>query len=641
MPFLGALAILLLGCFACVAFAAPPLQMKLLVIAATGSEPSLAAIRSFLDHLGTPYETVLSGKGQALPMLDDGTTGNYQGIILVTGNLGVCDPNCHSALAPEEWARLESYAANYSVRTLSYYTYPESRYGLRPRETSAGALVPTSITLTGDAVPIFPYLRQSRDIPIAGAFAYLADPVAAPGEITVPLLTMGDAAVAVTHTTSDGREYLALTLDNSPALSHSLLLNYGLISWVTRGIFLGSRRTYLTPQSDDLFLADNQFTKSGGTCTPTAFIDSPATPAAPGCPKLRITSADLANLRNWQNDWKAKPQTNRFKVSIAFNGVGIKSDSADGLVGEAQLSANDFFWINHTYNHFDLDCYTGGSSGACRPATYEESLFEVQRNFDIARQIGIPFDPVSVVSPGISGLKNANFLRAAADSGVRYLISDLSTADGSPSRPNTGVLTSLSPNLVFVPRLATNIFYNATTPLEGTDGSETDEYNYFFGPSGIVHLGGEGGPPFFAAFQTYSQIVERESDALLQLMLRYEPYPCMFHQSNVSSYDGSHSLFTDVIDRTLQKFTDVSALPVLSLTQSDIGKLLEERMGWLTSGAHATLIPGESISITAVNATTVPITGVCVQGCDEYGGDKQSRVTVPAGATVTIPLPSR
>lgn len=162
---------------------------------------------------------------------------------------------------------------------------------------------------------------------------------------------------------------------------------------------------------------------------------------------------------------------------------------------EAQRSADAFFWINHTYNHFNLDCYTGGPSGNCRPATYDESVFEVQRNFETGRQIGIPFDPMSVVSPGLSGLKNLDFLRAAADSGARYLISDFSTPDGSPSRPNTGMLTPLNPNLVFVPRLATNIFYNATTPAEGTDGSETDEYNYFFGSAGIVRIGGQAGPP--------------------------------------------------------------------------------------------------------------------------------------------------
>jgi hypothetical protein len=637
------LTFLLLGFFAPIGFAARPIEMKLLVIAATGSEPSLAAIRSFLDHLGTPYEIVLPGQGQPLPNLDDGTKGNYQGIILVTGNLGICDPDCHSALTPQQWAQLDAYTATYSVRTLSYYTYPEPRYGLQFRDTLLTTTqAPATVSLTPDALSVFSYLRQNRDIPVAGAFAYLADPISAAGETTTPLLRIGDATVAVIHTTSDGREYLALTIDNSPVLRHSLLLNYGLISWVTKGVFLGSRRTFLTPQVDDLFLADNLFTEIGGTCTPAKPIISPATPPAPDCPKLRIAGADLANLRTWQDAWNAQPQTNRFKVGIAYNGIGVKPDSQDDLTAEAQRSAGNFFWINHTYSHKNLDCYTVTPAGDCQPATYDQSYYEIQQNFQAGQQVGLPADPLSIITPAISGLNSSDFLFAASDLGVRYVVSDMSIADELPSAPNTGALTPLNDAVVFVPRLATNIFYNATVPGgEGADGSETDEYNYFFGPSGIVRVGGQGGAPFFTDLQTYAQVIERESDALVQLMLRYEPYPCMFHQSNLFGYDVKRSLFTDVIDRTLQKFTDISALPVLSLAQSEIGKLLEDRMGWLASGVHATLIPGESITISVDNSAKVPVTGVCAMDCGDYGGDKQSAIAIRGGESMTVSLLSR
>ena len=630
------LAMLLLGLFARTVSAALSVKMKLLVIAATGLEPSFAAIQSFLDHLGTPYETVFLGRGQNLPTLDDGTTGNYQGIILVTGNLGVCDPVCRNTLPPADWARLDAYTANYSVRTVSYYTYPESKYGLRLRDallTTSGP--PVVVTFTPDATPIFPYLRQGQGIPIAGVFTYLADPIAGPGEITTPLLQLGDATVAALHTTADGREYLALTLDNSPVLRHSLLLNYGLISWVTKGVFLGSRRTYLNPQADDLFLADNLFTGAGGPCTPTKFILSPSNPASPDCLKLRISGTDLANVRGWQAGWNTQPQTNLFKVTIAYNGIGVKPDS-DDLSAEAQRFRGDFYWVSHTYSHKDLDCYTM-SSGQCQPATYDESAFELQQNYQAAQQFGIPADPVSVITPAISGLTNSDFLNAAFDSGVRYLVSDMSMQDELPSAPNTGVITSLNANLLFVPRRATNVFYNASIPFQG-NGSESDEYNYFFGPDGIVRVGGQGGPPFFAANQTYDQIIDRESDSLLQHMLQYEPYPCMFHQTNFFAYQGSRSIFTDVLDRTLRKFTSISTLPVLSLPTSDIGTLLRDRMDWLASGGQAVLNPGKSITISVVNSANVPITGVCVAQCTDYGGEQYSSIALGEGARLTIPL---
>ncbi len=626
-----------LAAFAWTLLAAQPLRMKLLVLAASGSEPSLSAIRSYLDHLGTPYDVVVPGQGQALPVLDDGTTGNYQGIILVTGDLGVCNPTCNSVLSPDDWARLASYAAAYSVRTLSYYTYPQSQYGLKFRDvvvTTASA--PASITFTPAAASIFPYLRQDQSIPVSGAFLYLADPVVAPGETTTPLLVMGDATVGALHTTADGREYLALTMDNAPALRHSLLLNYGLISWVTKGIFLGSRRTYLSPQADDLFLADGLFTEVAGSCDTTQFILNPSNPAPPDCPKLRISGADLTNVRNWQSAWTGQPQTSRFRTTIAFNGIGVPNPG-DDLVGAAQLFTGDFFWINHTYSHKNLDCYTA-SSGQCQFATYDQSTYEVLQNFQMGQQIGLPADLISIITPSISGLDNPNFLNAAADSGVRYLVADTSMPSELPSVPNTGILTALNANVLFIPRVPTNIFYNATTPATGVNGSETDEFNYFFGPHGISGVGGPGGTPFFSAEQTYGQIVDHESEALVQLMLRYEAYPCMFHQSNFYTYQGTQSLFSDVLDLTLRKFTALSTLPVVSLTEGDIGRLLEDRMNWLASGVQAILVPGQSVTITVANSANVPITGVCATGCETYGNEQHSSVPLGAGASVTIPL---
>jgi hypothetical protein len=67
--------------------------MKLLILATDGTEPGLAALRSQLDHMGTPYDVILLAQGQPLPPLNSGSKGMYQGIILTLGNLGICDPN--------------------------------------------------------------------------------------------------------------------------------------------------------------------------------------------------------------------------------------------------------------------------------------------------------------------------------------------------------------------------------------------------------------------------------------------------------------------------------------------------------------------------------------------------------------------
>ena len=86
------------------------------------------------------------------------------------------------------------------------------------------------------------------------------------------------------------------------------------------------------------------------------------------------------------------------------------------------------------------------------------------------------------------------------------------------------------------------------------------------------------GPPFFTSRQSYDAILDRESNNLLTYMIRGEIYPSMFHQSNFWRYDGAHSLFTDLADRTFAKFMSLSNLPILSLPQSVIGKRMEERL---------------------------------------------------------------
>ncbi len=610
--------------------AAPkPVDMKLLVLAVDGTEPSYLAIETFLSQVGVPHRTVLT-KNEPLPALSDPARGFYQGIILTTGNLALCDESgCRSALPPSDWSTLEAYAADYSVRILSYYTYPEPRYGLTFNEAASA---PGYIHFLPDAAEIFPYLKLETSLPVTGAFAYLASTVEGPGESTKPILEIAGRTVGVIHKKPDGREYLALTVDNSPFLLHSMILNYGLIKWVTRGVFLGARRVYLSPQVDDLFLPNQLVDFNIDACTPRgAVVDSTLDLSRP-CPRLRIAGADLEALSAWQDSVRARPQMSAFRTDLAFNGFGAINPD-DDLVAAARSLRSKFFWTSHTYDHKSLDCFT---RDPCTPATYDQSTDEIVRNLQTAATLELPLDVTSVVTPEISGLKNPDFLQAAFDRGVRYLVADSSRQEGTPPSANAGVRNTLQPGILMIPRRATSIFFNAAMARTGMAGSETDEYNYFYGPNGLFRIGGPGGPPFYATDRAYDQIVDIESAKLLTAMLRYEPYPLMFHQSNVWRYDGSRSLFTDTIEATLSKFTAISNLPVVSLSQTAIGNLIDARMTYDASGVEATLVPGERITLRAARTAVIPITGVCAEGCEEYGGEKVSYIRVPAGEAITV-----
>ncbi len=48
-----------------------------------------------------------------------------------------------------------------------------------------------------------------------------------------------------------------MTVASNQFQSHNQLLRHGMLTWVTRGVFLGYQRNYLEMQVDDLFLGDD------------------------------------------------------------------------------------------------------------------------------------------------------------------------------------------------------------------------------------------------------------------------------------------------------------------------------------------------------------------------------------------------
>jgi len=621
-----------------------PVNMKLLVLSADGSEPGFAAMKYFLDYLGLPYDAIIL-KNTPLPVLKDSIRGFYQGILLATGGLGFNNNGVWaSALDTAGWTAIDDYMRNYGVRLVSYYTYPEARYGITAissRSTSAAS--PASMAFTAASSTVFPYLVRTNPLRVIDTYLYTAAATPAVGETTTPLLTINNQITGVTHTKADGREFMAMTFDNNPYLLHSLALNYGIFNWVTKGIFLGERRVYLTPQNDDFFLANDLFALSPSACRPSGFVSDPTFDPAAQCPSDRMNGGDLSALVNWQNGWRGRAQTAGFRVAHAFNGFGTTTAGGavrnDSLLSETRSQRSQFFWLNHTWDHENLDCYNPvPNSGICAPATYAQSLSQLTQNITVSNSMGLPNDRASMVTPNISGLTNVNFLNAAQAVGIKYLVSDASRPDWQPAAVNTGVRSPYNSSLLYIPRRATNVYYNTSSGRVGANGSLPDEYNYFYGPNGIFRIGGPGGPPFFTTIQTYAQIVDRESDQYLTYMLRYEIYPLMFHQSNFIRYSGSNSLFTDVMTATFNKYIRISTLPVTSLPQTTIGQKLEQRMTLNAANARATYVPLQGITLTATGAATVPITGVCGTGCAAYGGQNVSFIPVPAGGTVTVPL---
>ena len=78
--------------------------------------------------------------------------------------------------------------------------------------------------------------------------------------VTTPFVVTADNnhyPVVSIITYPDGRQNLAVTAENNPYLIHSLLLSYGNVNWLTKGLFVGERHVYLNPEDDDILIDDD------------------------------------------------------------------------------------------------------------------------------------------------------------------------------------------------------------------------------------------------------------------------------------------------------------------------------------------------------------------------------------------------
>lgn len=592
------------------------IDMKVLVIAADGKETDFPAITAFLDQIGIPYNTLIGTQTQLTwDMLSNGVDhGYYQGIILATGNLGYLNPATNqweSAFDGNEWFALWNYEALFGVRQVTSYTYPggwPDSYGLSYVNVTTAQV---NATLTTAGRQIYPYLKPTLTIPIKNSWTYLGT-VVNPA-VTTALVTSGNYAIASITNYPDGRQNLAVTTGNNPYLLHSLLLSYGTINWVTKGLFLGERHVYMAAQVDDLLIDSDMWDTQALTDT-TGLL-------------YRMTGTDLTNVVAWQNNMRTTyPLAAGLTLEMAYNGVGTVEYSPDTLTPAAIQNKDQFYWISHTYTHANLD-----------QISYADAMTELTQNHAVAlNPLGLTrYYQDSLVQPDISGLYNGVFHTAAKDFGIKYLISDTSQPNWNNPTPNAGYYSTFEPSILIIPRRPTNLFYNLRRPAEWVS-----EYNCFYGPTGTC-AGGQF--RYWPTNLNYNQILNQEAEMWLQYLLKWDIDPLMFHQANLGTHNTTtkRSLLGDLINTTLAKYSAVYNLPIQSLSQHEIGVRMAQRMAYNTSGVRASLIPCQSITLTANQPAMIPITGLTYGATTEvYGGQTISYIQLNAGQSLTIPAPT-
>lgn len=586
-------------------------DLRVLLLSADNTEPTTAAWEATFNQEGVPYDKIVL-RPSHVPLtaatFADTLPGNiphakYEAVVIATGGLLYNNGGAFvSALDANEWAALNSFEATYGIRQITAYTFPTPDYGLNYPSTGR-ELGGTTTQLTANGLVTFPYLKGPVFIDV-GTWSYLTTPLNATNFNTLLTGPNSSSLLGIYTHPENGREEMVVTFDQNAFQLHSRLLRHGMLSWATRGVFIGYNRNYFALHVDDVFLDDERW--------------NPATHANSTTSSIRMTAADVTRAVTWSND-------NNVILTLVFNGSGsVDAGGASDPLTVALLAAKDQFrWINHTYNHTIFDDIDDDPTNGLQPADLATIESEISLNVQFAVANALDIDDRELVTGGHSGLFNVNMPQALRDTGIRWI------ADDNSRRPNQWLV---GPALT-VPRYPTNVYYNTSTKAE-----QLDEYNYLYLPPA---LGGvcvnTSVTTCFTARATWDTYVAREGTTMLNHALSNDPKPHYMHQSNLAG-DGVLYLVTNNFLTQYRKYMKPA---LVNPEFRSSGNFIQRADNW-TKARNASLVQGYvqngvvTLQSKATTATNVPVTGVLAGAL--YGTQRSLWQSVPANGTISLPV---
>jgi hypothetical protein len=577
--------------------------MRLLLLGLTGQEPAFLAWAEWLTNAGAIFDAVaLNDPDHRLALLDDSGNARFQAIIQAEAGL------LQIALDPAERSQLDRLERQHGLRRLTAYTLPKSEIGLSAPHYS-GPLTEGQARVTPAGRAVFPYLRDRLPVD-PGSWLHLSRPIDA--EQFEPLIAADDGGVLVgIHRTRGGREEMVQTFSVNSIQAQGQILRRGQLDWLTHGIHIGLERHYLSVHVDDVLMANHSWNPN--------HHESETHPAR----TIRMSAEDARDAARWSRD-------RGLVLDLACNGAG--APAGDPLL-EALLEDRDVFrWLNHTYEHRDLD--------VAGPA---DVAAEIERNREWAAQVGIDLAPDSLVTGAHTGLANLGvtpprphnpaLIAALRSHGIRYLAADASRPYPAPGGddPLPAGTPFLLGTTIVVPRHPTALPHDAATGAQVLDRLRT--------------LGGSAA--------SYPELADAEARQVFKAVIGNDPRPHYCHQSNLVGARGPDAgesepaLMLALLDAVLQRYREhVVGLPLQQPTMAEVGRLLHRRQAWAAlarQGGIDTFIDRRRVYLTNATGATVevPLTGSS-QG-EEYGGSRSGWILVPPGETVLErePLPER
>jgi hypothetical protein len=585
--------------------AAMRIEMRILLLGGSGIEPGYETWRTSLADAAVPFDAIaLTDQRSTLSIVRPDGTVRYQALILAKDGL------LESALDREQRAALDGLERDLGLRRLTAYAYPGPIHGLTA-PTWSGRLDNITACLTERGLEIFPYLRGSVPIDL-GTWGHLARPD--PDECFESLLVAPDGSSLLgIHLDGDGRERMVQTFDANSGQVQGQLLRQGILAWLTRGTHLGYQRNYLSVQVDDVLLPNQSWDP-----------ERHAT-ATDGVAILRMTAGDAARTARWS-------RTRGIRLDLACNGGGSRrylcerGIDRDPLL-DALLADRDVFgWINHTFEHRNLDEASG-----------EVIEREIEQNLEWAAEHGIEFEPQVLITGEHTGLanlaatppraENRNLAAALSARKIRFLACDASrpyAAGGSEpdSRPVPAGTPFVTGGALAIPRYPTALAYDVATAKQLLD-----------------RLRSTGQAPD----ESWPQLIWREARRILVKLLGNDPRPHFFHQSNLLANENGEngsgsSLVCELLDRVLVLYQSLvlPSMPIVQPTLAEIGQGLLRLNAWREAAAGGQIVAyveadGVRILNRATAALELPLTGTMLG--EQYGGSRSAWISVPPGMT--------
>ncbi len=586
-------------------FAQRRTQMRILLLGETGREPGYEAWKVSLARAGTPFHAIALAHGDSpLRIISPSGTVCYQALILAKDGL------IDLAFDDDERATLDRVQRELGVRELTAYAYPGPRCGLGS-PTRAGKLDGLTGSLTERGHEVFPYLVGSVPIDV-GTWGYLARPD--PSQCFETLLVAPDGSSMLGVHRDEGRERMVQTFDSNRGQLHGQLLRPGLLSWLTRGTFLGYERNYLTLQVDDVLLPNHSW-------------DPERHMTATGSDQLlRMGTEDAARTARWS-------RSRGIRLDLACNGAGsgryVEEHSADEdpLLTALLADQDAFGWINHTFEHQNLDQAT--------QAAIEQ---EIEQNLTWASRYGIEFEPHVLITGEHTGLanlaaapprsENPNLAPALGARKIHFLACDASRPYPASSSAEAPQVAAGEPFLTggafAIPRYPTALAHDVATPEQLLDR--------------LLSTG-------HSAAQSWPEVVASEARRMLTKVLGNDPRPHFFHQSNLienraDDEPSCSSLLCELIDAVLDLYHSLirPSTAIVQPTLAEIGRCLLGLEAWRQASARGRVmayLEGDGITISNRGDATLelPLTGTLFG--EDYGGwGRSGWLLVPPGTSV-------